>query len=313
MKHSTLMMASMLSGIAGLTACNQADTAKPASNPQASTTATTTQTTAANKGKVYTVTMDAEYPPFDFRAEDGSATGMDVDILQAVANNQGFQVNIVPMPGDTVIPQVADGSYDIGIGGIAPSDIESEGLSDKVNKSYAYSYSIDTIASISPVIDTYQGLKGHKVATLAESGYISDLKTLYGVDFANHVTESKTIFLAYQQLLMGKTEAVLGDKAVLSYYNKKYADKTQGKIQDNASGYYFENYYPMTFISKKSDPELAEKINKGIEAIVKDGTYAKIHQKWLGIAPAIIPKPEPIPAGDAALVSASTAIPTKTP
>ncbi|MFW2178313.1 MULTISPECIES: substrate-binding periplasmic protein [unclassified Moraxella] len=286
-----------------LTGCNQP--ASTSQNTEASTTASTTPTTQTTNLSTpsYKVIVDAEYPPYDFRDEKGNAMGFDVDILNAIAKNQGFNITVVPMPWNTVMPKVADGSYDIGMGGMSPGDIEDEGFADKITQSYAYAYGIDTIASISPIITDYQSLKNYKVATLADSAYIADMKELMGANTKANLTETKTVFLGYQKLVNGEVDAVLADKGVLAYFVKQHPLKTADKkVNIDTKGFYFDRYYPMTIISKKDNPELAQKINKGIEAVVKDGTYAKIHQQWFGRTPKVLPKPEPIPLDDSRFV-----------
>lgn len=291
----------LVAGATMLSGCNRSD------NNNASQTQNASAQTPNQNAKTYLVAMDADYPPYSFRGTKGEAIGFDVDILKAVAKNQGINITINPLSWDAVMPEVANATHDIGIGGIAPTDVDDEGFKDKVNKSYAYVYGIDTIASFPPVIDKFNDLKSHKIATLADSSYIGDAKELYGADYANKVSETKTTFLGYQQLLNGEVDAVLGDKGVLAYYAKKYPTRPNGtqKVNINTQGYYFDRYYPMTFISRKDDPELAQKLNQGIEAIIKDGTFQKIHQNWFDFAPRMIPKPQPIPEGDASYVPVS--------
>lgn len=301
MKYQRIFSLSLFISIVSLTACDKTD------NTNAETVSVSTpKVEVISAGETYKVIMDAEYPPFVFRDEKGNAIGMDVDILNAIAQSQDFSVTIEPMPGDLVIAEVAKGNYDIGIGGIYPGDINDIGFKDKVLKSHAYAYSLDSLATTKAVITDYDALKNYKVATLADSSYISDMEALYGDNFDNQVVESETVFLGYQQLLNGKVDAVLADKAVLAYYNQKYAKNANQPVKLSGQGNYFNRYYPMTIISRKDNPELARRINLGIQAIVKDGTYSKIHQKWLGTAPKLLPKPEPIPEGEASFISLPT-------
>lgn len=298
MIYRRLVFLSLSVSMVSLTACDKTDTTNTETIAMS-----TPKVEVISAGETYKVIMDAEYPPFDFRDEKGQPIGMDVDILNAIAQSQDFSITIDPMPGDLVVPDVAKGNYDIGIGGIYPGDIDDIGLKDQVIKSYAYAYSLDGLATTTAVIQDYDALKNYKVATLADSSYISDMKQLYGNNFDNQVVESKTIFLGYQQLLKGEVDALLADKAVLAYYNKKYANNPHQPVKLGAQGNYFNRYYPMTIISRKDNPELAKRINLGIQAIVKDGTYSKIHQKWLGTTPKLLPKPEPIPQGEASFIA----------
>lgn len=49
------------------------------------------------------VGIDANYPPYDYRDEQGQATGFDVEILKAIAKNQKIGLTIIPERWDTLV------------------------------------------------------------------------------------------------------------------------------------------------------------------------------------------------------------------
>ena len=44
--------------------------------------------------KTYTIGTDVTYPPFEFANKDNKYVGIDVDLLKAIAKEEGFKVNI---------------------------------------------------------------------------------------------------------------------------------------------------------------------------------------------------------------------------
>lgn len=114
---------------------------------------------------------------------------------------------------------------------------------------------------------------------------------------SSHVASSKP---TVQALNRNEVGAVLGDKGVLTYFVNKLPNN---KFAISDKGYYFGRYYPMTIALKNGDEELTKSINQGIEAIVKDGTYSKIYEKWFNAKPAIMPKHEPISTDNDGFIS----------
>lgn len=238
---------------------------------------------------IYTVAMDADYPPYDFRDDKGNAVGFDVDILQAIGERQGFKVNIVPINWSALLNSLEKNTYDIAIGGIAETDIKDEKYHRVYHISKHYFYGNDAIATRTEVKDikTFQDLKHRKVATLAESGYVDDLTKLQGENSKNLIAK-ETTFLAYKELFNGHADAVLADKGVLAYYQ---FSKPQYRINIGGEGDYFSKPYGMVFLATTKQPALIQQINQGIAQIVDDGTYTQIHQKWFGTEPKIMPNP----------------------
>src|SRR5690606_40624657 len=49
-----------------------------------------------SENKTYKVGIDTTYPPFEFE-EGGEYTGIDIDIINAIAESQGFKIEFSPM------------------------------------------------------------------------------------------------------------------------------------------------------------------------------------------------------------------------
>lgn len=70
----------------------------------------------AGKLVVYT---KIPFPPYEFQTPEGEIVGVDVEIGQAIADELGVDLEIVPVDFDEVIPAVESGKCDIGISGIS--------------------------------------------------------------------------------------------------------------------------------------------------------------------------------------------------
>ena len=105
MKKSALVMAVTMA-VLGLTACGGSDTAATTAaattaaaagtTAAADTTAAAAETTAAasDSDKVWQIVTDTAFKPFEYTDDSGKLVGIDVDIVAAIAEDQGFKYEI---------------------------------------------------------------------------------------------------------------------------------------------------------------------------------------------------------------------------
>ena len=51
---------------------------------------------SAQAQKVYQIGTDVTYPPFEFANKNNKYVGIDIDIMKAIAKEEGFKVQIKP-------------------------------------------------------------------------------------------------------------------------------------------------------------------------------------------------------------------------
>ena len=56
---------------------------------------------------------NAEFPPYEYY-ENNEIVGIDVDIMQAIADKLGMELKIEDMAFDSIIPAVSTGKIDVG-------------------------------------------------------------------------------------------------------------------------------------------------------------------------------------------------------
>ena len=64
------------------------------------------------------VGMTGDYRPFSIKDGAGAFTGLDVDMAESLARGLGVKLEIVPTAWPTLMADLRDGRYDIGMGGI---------------------------------------------------------------------------------------------------------------------------------------------------------------------------------------------------
>ncbi|TAJ43422.1 ABC transporter substrate-binding protein [Methanofollis fontis] len=118
---------------------------------------------------VYVVGVDGEYPPYSYIQKDGSITGLDVESIQWIAEQKGFEVTIQPMAWDGIIPALQQGKIDMVYSGmtITPERQEQVNFSIPyltINQSFAVhddsSVTMDDIMAGKVVIGAQRGTTG---------------------------------------------------------------------------------------------------------------------------------------------------------
>lgn len=111
-------------------------------------------------------------------------------------------------------------------------------------------------------------LKGKKVGTLSGAVAKEILDGLGGVDVRVYPGQVEP----YEDLALGRIDAVLLDLPIAAYYGKpnpklKYAGKPTG-----------EGFYAIAL--RKEDPELKKELDRIIERLLRTGELKKIYEKW---------------------------------
>ena len=265
-----LLAAVSLCAVFALAGCSSGGTSETASD-SADTAATDDGSyTLVEEGKL-TVAASLDFPPFE-NLVDGQAEGFEVDLMTAIAEKLGLEINYLPtMKFDTIIPAIAaGGTADVGVSGftITPEREEEVDFS-------------------TPICDTNQCivvLRGSDIAGSADlSGKtIGGQSGTTGIDWANEnvpdaaevVTfdEYTAVFAALQS---GQVEAVVLDKPVADYYVNTAYDECE-VVEEIPTG---EQY---GIAVSKDNPNLTTAINVAIAELQEDGTFAEIEEKWFG-------------------------------
>ncbi len=221
----------------------------------------------------YKVAMEPTFPPFDTVDEETQElTGFDVDMMEAIAADQGFKLEWVNMGFDGLIPALQAGNIDI----IASGMNASEERREKVDFSTTYydsglvvaikagNTNIKSIDDLTPdmKVGGQIGTTGADLATeLYESGKIGEAKIYNGLD------------VAVMDLQNGTIEALINDLPV----TKAYMDAKPGTIEIVGDVLNAESY---GYAVQKGNTELLEKINAGMQNLTDSGKFDEIYAKW---------------------------------
>lgn len=223
---------------------------------------------------VLVVGTNAEFPPFESMADDGKTIiGFDIDLINAIAEDQGMQVEMQNMEFDGLVMAVQSGQLDAAIAGmsVTPERLESV---DFTNTYYDAGLNIAVAADNEDiqseadlqgkVVASQQGTTGaSKALELKEAGVIKDVKLLANIN------------VCMMSLSNGEIDAVIMDIPVNGAYVA--ANPDVAKIAAP-----IESGEPESFAIAvaKDNTELLDKLNAGLENVKADGKYMEIYDKW---------------------------------
>ncbi len=222
--------------------------------------------------KTYIAATEPTYPPFDSTDDDGNIIGFDMDLLDAIAEDQGFKVEYQAFEFDAIVPAVNAGNADIVA---AAMNVTSE-RAEKVTFTDKYfdSGKVILVKKDNDTIKTAEDItKNMKVAAqigTTEGDYVQGLAAEGKIKEAVILNQTTQCIM---QLQNGDIDAIVMDAPVAVYYQAKYADeiKQLDALIDPAE---------MAFAVAKDNTELLEKINAGLKNVKASGKYDELVKKW---------------------------------
>ncbi len=229
---------------------------------------------ASGNGKTWVIASDTVFKPFEYTDASGNFVGIDVDIVAAIAEDQGFQYEIKPLGWDAAIAACQSGQADGMIAGASITDERKESgwiFSD----GYYQATQTMTVAADSDITG-FEDLSGKTVAVKTGTqgaAYAESLKDQYGFNIT-YFEDSPTM---YQAVLGGQTVACFEDTPIMAASIKE-GDLALKILEDTAN-----EGAPYGFaIFNADNQELIDMFNAGLANIKENGKYDEIIAKYLG-------------------------------
>ena len=213
-------------------------------------------------------------PPFSFQDDYGNMQGIDIDSIRAIGEKEGFKVEFYKETWQDMFDSVESGERDLGIAGISYNDERAAkyGLS----KPYYFNPAAIMYSDDSLNIHSLKDLQGKNVSAMAQSKSYNHVEQMGGY---KKLDSQPTAFLLYEDLMQGKTDAILHDLPILQYTAKNHPE-----YKVNVVAYEGEDdpAAQQVVLMAKGNDALINKVNDGITKLKADGTFAKINERWLG-------------------------------
>lgn len=243
----------------------------------------TNQAAAGDDGdKTYVIATDTAFAPFEYAESDGTYVGVDIELLEAIAADQGFAYELNPVGFDAALQNVQSGQADGVIAGMSITP-ERQKVFD-FSEPY-YDSTVCCAVTNGSEVASLDDLKGKNVAVkngTMSADWADSIKDEYDFEVTTF-DDSPTM---YENVSTGNSVACFEDTPVMSYAISQYA-KTNGKegkdftiIAEADADSDFATPYGFA-VNKGNNAELLKKFNDGLKNIKADGTYDKIVSKYV--------------------------------
>lgn len=224
------------------------------------------------------VGFDGSYPPFASIGTDGKLQGFDVDLVNAICAAEKLTCELQNLPWDGIFTALVAGKIDVIAAGMNITKERQEKYA--MPGPYLTSPGAYMTTASSSLDGTEEGLSGKTVGVVVAAVFEQYLNARKDKNI--QISTYDSMDAAVLDLDSGRIDAVLGEELQLrpAYVNAKpgvykivgepFVDPT---YTGNGKG----------LAVRKDDKALIDAFDKGLAAIIADGTHAKLTKKWFGV------------------------------
>jgi len=240
------------------------DTSSPSASEQA-------MQEQSGDGGVIRVGVFPDPCPFECAGADGELVGFDIDLMQAIAQEAGFEIEFLQTRDwEAIFRAVDEGEFDV----VISSATILEEREQWVNFSDPYfNAGLAITVQAGSTITGPSDLDNQQVAVLGGSTG----ETWVAENTNAEVVVYGTVTEMFEELEKGNVDAVIIDSPFAMELVREKSDLTM------LTPLLTEEWYGIAV--SKERPELLAQINEGLAAVQRSGEYERIHREWFGSAP----------------------------
>lgn len=212
-------------------------------------------------------------PPWEFKTEDGTFEGFEVDLVREVGERLGMEVDISDLGFQALFAATASGRIDAAISSITITDERLE------NQDFTQGYyDADLALGVrkDSGIETLADLDGKPVGVLSSStgeSWAKEHQEEYGFTDVRGYNAQQDLLL---DVSAGRVDAAISDITGLEFSFEKMTDLTTAERIPTGDRY---------GVMLAKDSPLTVRVNDAITAMKEDGTMAELYEKHLGGSP----------------------------
>ncbi|WP_024821208.1 MULTISPECIES: ABC transporter substrate-binding protein [Aminobacterium] len=226
---------------------------------------------AAEK-KTYIVGIDGDYYPYSFIGQDGKPTGFDVESIEWIAQEMGFEVKVQPMAWDGIIPALLAKKIDMVYSGMTASP-ERRKVVD-FSKVYwiinqAVCVKAESEINMGNLFDGKKTIGTQRGCTAAL--WLEDYLVKTGILPKENLKLYDNFPLAAKDLENGRINAAMMDDVIVAKAVEGKPLKVIGTISTG------EEY---AVAIRKEDSDLKELINTGLDRLMSSPKWNELKAKY---------------------------------
>src|ERR1700752_1441325 len=214
-----------------------------------------------------TVGTLSDAPPSICINPAGQFTGFDNELLRAIADKLGLKVDFVGTEFSGLLAQVASRRCDVGSSSITTTDARRKTVG--FTNGYDFGYFSLVVPSGSAITGFEKLAAGQRIGVVpgtVQESYVIDTLPLQPVKFPDYNT-------VYASLKTRQIDAWVAP-----------SQQAQGTVQPGDPAQIIENTFSLdSFVAwavAKENQPLIDALNSGLDAIIADGTWARLYTDW---------------------------------
>jgi polar amino acid transport system substrate-binding protein len=219
----------------------------------------------------YVIATDTTFAPFEFQDEKGNYVGIDVELLAAIAKDQGFTYELKPLGFNAAVAALESNQADAVIAGMSITTERQQKYD--FSDSYYDSGVVMAVSAASDTINGYADLAGKRVAVKTGTE---------GAAFAESVKEQYKFNLVYfdespfmyEEVKTGNSAACFEDYPVMGYGIAQGNGLKMVTEMERGSSYGFA-------VLKGKNEDLLAAFNKGLSNLRANGQYQTLLDKYI--------------------------------
>ncbi|MEF2146171.1 MAG: amino acid ABC transporter substrate-binding protein [Desulfovibrionaceae bacterium] len=215
--------------------------------------------------------LDDAFPPMGFRTDDGKLVGFDIDAAEEAGRRLGVKIVWQPTAWKGVINSLNSNKFDAIWNGMTITEERAQQV--LFSKPYMMDGQIAVVRMAETEVATLEALGGKSVGVQAGSPALEAAKSLPMAPA--QIREYDDNPKAFLDLESGRLAAVVVDNLSGLYFTAAQPGKFK-----SLPGFITKEPFGVAF--RKDDVALRDKVQGAIDAMIQDGTMAKISIKWFG-------------------------------
>jgi polar amino acid transport system substrate-binding protein len=218
-----------------------------------------------------TVGTDATWPPMEFVNEDKELAGYDIDLMNAIADAAGFEVEFQNTAWDGIFAGLGTGEYDAVISSVTITEDRQKTMD--FSEPYINAGQVLIVQQSTAGVETLEDLVGERVGAQIGTTGAFEVDKVDGVELSTY----DELGLAIEDLANGRIAGVVADTPIAADYvlqNDEYSDTL--KIVGEP---FTEEFYGIAV--EKGNDEVLALINEGLAAVKDEGIPEQLEDTWL--------------------------------
>lgn len=226
-----------------------------------------------NQKGTIVVATEGDYPPFTYHdKETNKLTGYDVEVVRAVAEKLGVQVEFRELKWVGILPGVQSGEFDMAANQITMHSPERQAVFDQ-----AEPYSWSGVGILTRADDNrvqkYEDIRGLYAVQTRTSSYSERAEKAGAV-----VRPSQSSYQSANLVSLNKADVTLNNSLSVLHHVKQYPEQklkvawSSPKEEKTSAG----------IVLLKGNPEVLKKLNEAMLVLKQDGTLKRLGEQFFG-------------------------------